>query len=123
MVQVELVEPPAGAAVGERLSVEGYDCSQPDAQLNPKKKIVEAVSAAALRFVRVPWLGMLHAPLDGPWSLLCERQAARAVVPARVICSGGVHACRRLCWLRLTAGAYSQCVPFHFRLALGGVSQ
>ncbi|KAI3430770.1 hypothetical protein D9Q98_009182 [Chlorella vulgaris] len=41
--KVELVEPPAGAAIGERLSVEGFDCSQPDEQLNPKKKVWEAV--------------------------------------------------------------------------------
>jgi hypothetical protein len=44
---VELVEPPEGAAVGERLRVDGYDCSQPDEQLNPKKKVWEAVSVAA----------------------------------------------------------------------------
>lgn len=43
-MQVELVEPPAGAAIGERLHVEGYDCSAPDEQLPPKKKIFEAVS-------------------------------------------------------------------------------
>lgn len=42
-VQVELVEPPAGAAIGERLRVDGFDCSQPDEQLNPKKKVFEAV--------------------------------------------------------------------------------
>lgn len=41
---MELVEPPAGAAVGERLRVEGYDCTAPDEQLPPKKKIFEAVS-------------------------------------------------------------------------------
>ncbi|KAL4436391.1 hypothetical protein ABPG77_009953 [Micractinium sp. CCAP 211/92] len=42
--KVELVEPPAGAAIGERLHVEGYDCSAPDEQLPPKKKIFEAVA-------------------------------------------------------------------------------
>lgn len=42
---MELVEPPAGAQVGERLTVEGYDCTAPDAQLPPKKKIFEAVGA------------------------------------------------------------------------------
>lgn len=41
---MELVEPPAGAAIGERLRVDGFDCSQPDEQLNPKKKVFEAVS-------------------------------------------------------------------------------
>jgi hypothetical protein len=41
--QVELVEPPAGAAVGERVGVEGF-AGEPDEQLNPKKKVFEAVS-------------------------------------------------------------------------------
>ena len=48
---MELVEPPAGAAVGERLAVAGYDCTQPDEQLNPKKKVWEAVSGLASRLV------------------------------------------------------------------------
>lgn len=45
MLQVELVEPPAGAQPGERVFVEGYfdpDAAAP-AQLNPKHKIFEAV--------------------------------------------------------------------------------
>ncbi|KAL3913511.1 MAG: hypothetical protein SGPRY_007956, partial [Prymnesium sp.] len=37
---VELVEPPAGAAVGERVSFEGHE-GEPDDVLNPKKKIWE----------------------------------------------------------------------------------
>jgi hypothetical protein len=37
-VQVELLEPPAGAAVGERVTVQGFS-QQPDEQLNPKKKV------------------------------------------------------------------------------------
>jgi len=41
---VELVEPPAGAQPGDRVSVEGFP-GEPDEQLNPKKKIFEAVSA------------------------------------------------------------------------------
>lgn len=41
---MELVEPPAGAAIGERVYVEGFP-GEPDEQLNPKKKIWEAVSA------------------------------------------------------------------------------
>lgn len=40
--QVELVEPPPGAAVGERVTVEGFP-GEPDEQLNPKKKVFEAV--------------------------------------------------------------------------------
>lgn len=46
--QVELVEPPAGALVGERLSVAGFDCSAPDEQLAPKKKIFEQVGWVGL---------------------------------------------------------------------------
>lgn len=41
-LQVELCEPPAGAAIGERVTVEGF-LGEPDEQLNPKKKIFEAV--------------------------------------------------------------------------------
>eukprot|EP01024_Parvocaulis_polyphysoides_P073531 TRINITY_DN9469_c0_g1_i7.p1 TRINITY_DN9469_c0_g1~~TRINITY_DN9469_c0_g1_i7.p1 ORF type:complete len:278 (-),score=38.48 TRINITY_DN9469_c0_g1_i7:230-946(-) len=39
---VELVEPPEGAQIGERISVEGYQ-GEPDTQLNPKKKVFETV--------------------------------------------------------------------------------
>ncbi|KAK9807550.1 hypothetical protein WJX72_002305 [[Myrmecia] bisecta] len=39
---VELVEPPAASSPGERVSVEGYS-GEPDEQLNPKKKVFEAV--------------------------------------------------------------------------------
>lgn len=42
LFQVELVEPPAGAAIGERVYVEGFP-GEPDEQLNPKKKIWETV--------------------------------------------------------------------------------
>jgi hypothetical protein len=49
--QVELVEPPAGAAVGERVRVEGF-AGEPDEQLNPKKKVFEAVSASCMSFVQ-----------------------------------------------------------------------
>lgn len=40
--QVELVDPPAGAQVGERVTFAGFP-GEPDAQLNPKKKIFEDV--------------------------------------------------------------------------------
>lgn len=40
--QVELCEPPAGAAIGERVSVAGFP-GEPDEQLNPKKKVFEQV--------------------------------------------------------------------------------
>ncbi len=42
--QVELVDPPAAAAVGDRVAVAGYE-GEPDEQLNPKKKVFEAVAA------------------------------------------------------------------------------
>jgi methionyl-tRNA synthetase len=42
LLQVELCEPPAGAAIGERVTVEGYS-GEPDEQLNPKKKVFEQV--------------------------------------------------------------------------------
>ena len=39
---VELVEPPAGCKPGERLTFEGFP-GEPDEQLNPKKRVFEAV--------------------------------------------------------------------------------
>ena len=44
------MEPPAGAAVGERVYVEGFP-GEPDEQLNPKKKIWEAVSAYSVHIL------------------------------------------------------------------------
>ncbi|KAI8463720.1 MAG: tRNA synthetases class I (M)-domain-containing protein [Monoraphidium minutum] len=40
--KVELIEPPAGAKPGDRVTVAGFD-GEPDEMLNPKKKIFEAV--------------------------------------------------------------------------------
>jgi len=40
---VELVEPPEGAPPGEPLSFDGYPRGAADEQLNPKKKVFEAV--------------------------------------------------------------------------------
>ena len=37
LVQVELIEPPASASLGERVTAQGYE-AEPDEQLNPKKK-------------------------------------------------------------------------------------
>ena len=37
VVQVELIEPPASASLGERVTAQGYE-AEPDEQLNPKKK-------------------------------------------------------------------------------------
>lgn len=36
------MEPPEGASIGERVTVEGFE-GEPDAVLNPKKKVFEAV--------------------------------------------------------------------------------
>ncbi len=49
------MEPPAGAAIGERLRVDGFDCSQPDEQLNPKKKVFEAVSLSLVIYCQLVW--------------------------------------------------------------------
>lgn len=40
--KVEIVTPPKGAAIGERVTFEGYE-NDPDEKLNPKKKVFEAV--------------------------------------------------------------------------------
>lgn len=40
--QVEILDPPAGAQIGERITFQGFD-GDADAQLNPKKKIFELV--------------------------------------------------------------------------------
>lgn len=42
LCQVELVEPPAGAVVGERVTFPGVEGS-PDEVLNPKKKVWETL--------------------------------------------------------------------------------
>uniref|UniRef100_V5IIW4 Tyrosine--tRNA ligase n=1 Tax=Ixodes ricinus TaxID=34613 RepID=V5IIW4_IXORI len=39
--QVELLKPPSGSKAGDRVFVEGYEGGDPDAQLNPKKKVWE----------------------------------------------------------------------------------
>lgn len=41
---VELVNPPAGAEVGAPLVFEGYEEGEPEAQLNPKKKVMEILT-------------------------------------------------------------------------------
>lgn len=50
---MELLEPPAGAAIGERVTVEGFS-QQPDEQLNPKKKVRGCCSEIWCAF---GWLG------------------------------------------------------------------
>jgi methionyl-tRNA synthetase len=44
---VELVEPPANAEIGSKVSVEGYD-GEPDEVLNPKKKVWDQVQVDLL---------------------------------------------------------------------------
>lgn len=41
--KVELIRPPEGAAPGDKVTFEGYE-GEPDAQLNPKKKIWEQIA-------------------------------------------------------------------------------
>ena len=41
-MQVELINPPADSVPGDRIVCEGFP-GEPDAQLNPKKKVWEAV--------------------------------------------------------------------------------
>lgn len=41
---VELVNPPEGAEVGDRLVFEGFEEGEPEPQLNPKKKIMETLT-------------------------------------------------------------------------------
>ncbi|KAJ1178001.1 hypothetical protein NDU88_003251 [Pleurodeles waltl] len=43
--QVEPLDPPEGAAPGERVFVEGYENGQPDEELKPKKKVFEKLQA------------------------------------------------------------------------------
>ncbi|KDN49570.1 Nucleotidylyl transferase [Tilletiaria anomala UBC 951] len=45
---VEPVAPPEGSQPGDKLWVEGYEGREPDAQLNPKKKIFETIQPAYL---------------------------------------------------------------------------
>ncbi|CAB90791.1 cofactor for cytoplasmic methionyl-and glutamyl-tRNA synthetases Asc1 [Schizosaccharomyces pombe] len=40
---VEFVLPPENAEIGDRLTFEGFDTEEPEAQLNPKRKIWEAI--------------------------------------------------------------------------------
>ena len=41
---VEPLDPPASSVPGDIVKAEGYEAGQPDAQLNPKKKIFESVA-------------------------------------------------------------------------------
>jgi len=59
--KVEILEPPEGVVKGDRVFVEGYT-GEPDAQLNPKKKIWEQVqpdlqvnASGVATYKGVPW--------------------------------------------------------------------
>lgn len=55
---VEFVLPPAGSLPGERVYFEGekYENAQPEAQLNPKKKVFETIQPVRLPPARrVEW--------------------------------------------------------------------
>jgi hypothetical protein len=43
---VEPLDPPAGSAPGDKVYFEGHEEGEPDAQLNPKKKIWEKLAVS-----------------------------------------------------------------------------
>ncbi len=70
MLQVELVEPPAGVPVGEHVSFEGFS-GEPEEVLNPKKRIFEQVRQEIQAMCHIltsllprartcPWVHELH---------------------------------------------------------------
>lgn len=58
---VEPISPPAGSTPGERIYVEGYEGREPEPQLNPKKKIFEAIQPnyTTTEAKEAAWLGPL----------------------------------------------------------------
>ncbi len=78
--RVELVKPPAGAVVGERVTFAGF-AGQPDAQLNPKKKV-----RAWLRSPELPSDLTCAAPdLGGCAAGLAHRRLVHRGVPRRAV--------------------------------------
>jgi len=75
LLQVEFLDPPAGAKIGERVTVEGFS-GEPDEVMNPKKKIFETVQPDLLTnaeglacYKGVPLMtsaGPVRAPTVGP---------------------------------------------------------
>jgi len=63
---VEPVLPPEGSKPGDRIWVEGYEGIEPEAQLNPKKKIFEAIQPGYCTNLdkEAGWIGA--GPNDGP---------------------------------------------------------
>ena len=45
---VEPLDPPAESAPGERVTFEGYEQGEPDAELKPKKKVWEKLQVGVL---------------------------------------------------------------------------
>ncbi|UZJ52132.1 hypothetical protein CBS101457_001452 [Exobasidium rhododendri] len=64
---VEPVTPPEGSVPGERIFVEGYEGLEPDAQLNPKKKIFEAIQPNYTTTLgrEAAWVGPLPGEPEG----------------------------------------------------------
>ncbi|KAE8227103.1 hypothetical protein CF319_g368 [Tilletia indica] len=63
---VEPIAPPEGSKPGDRIWVEGYEGMEPEAQLNPKKKIFEAIQPGYCTNLNreAGWVG--PGPKDGP---------------------------------------------------------
>ena len=94
--RVEILTPPAGANIGDPVLVEGFE-RRPDAQLNPKKKIFEAVApdlkvnqdkAATYKVSLKLFSNVYHIfmqclifylgnPLDGEWGILSVSNIGR----------------------------------------------
>ena len=53
--QVDPVVPPQDAEIGDRIRFEGFD-GEPDAQLNPKKKIFEKLADDLVTNAGTPWI-------------------------------------------------------------------
>ncbi|CAD6909799.1 unnamed protein product [Tilletia controversa] len=63
---VEPIAPPEGSKPGDRIWVEGYEGMEPEAQLNPKKKVFEAIQPGYCtnQNREAGWVGT--GPSDGP---------------------------------------------------------
>ena len=64
---IEPVAPPEGSVPGERIYVEGFEGMEPDAQLNPKKKIFEAIQPNYTTTMdrEAAWVGPLASEPEG----------------------------------------------------------
>ena len=60
--QVDPISPPEGVAIGERVTFEGFP-GEPEAQLNPKKKVFEKLApdlSTTAGERRTAWLAWMH---------------------------------------------------------------